>query len=330
MSTNHGTLVITAADYCLGYHVADHVTERYRKHFDKFVVTCVHPDRCEHLKKKADVVKINPNEEQTYKDAFEGASWILFFTEPESGRVQAANRAIDAMKKANVNNVMMISMDAADCADPKELPYIAEFKEMEEKLCATMKNHVIVKCSLIQHMLHLHAPYVTKNYTFPMTLPEDVKFVPVHLDDVMDACVAIVKDGIEKHRSQSYTLTGPEEVTGPKAASVLTKAVQSPKEIQYEQISRSDMEKYLKSLRDSIGKQSSEKDKDSEGDHDHLGRKFKGQPTDHQIHTYVEEMEWLKAGGSKKMDDLKKLIGREGHSLENFFSDHKNEFRPSR
>jgi uncharacterized protein YbjT (DUF2867 family) len=323
MSTSKvGNLVITAADYYLGHHTAAYLIEHHCHKFNKIVLTAAHPDRLEHCKKEnVKVVKINPNDTSSYEDAFKGADWVLFFPEPEAGRVQSANRAIDAMKNACANNVIMMSCESANSTKHR---YLAEFKEMEEKLCSTMNNYVIIRSAVIQNLFHLHAPYVAKHNVFPLILSEHVEFAPVNLDDEIDACLVIMKDGIEKHRAMKYHLTGPEMVTGPKIAHELTQAINSPKKIEYKQVSSSDMEKYLESLRDRIGHHSAE---DITNDHhDRLKYEFKGQPTDHQIKTFLEEMEWLEEGNGKKTDDLKMILGRDGRSVDHFFGDHKNEF----
>jgi len=322
-SSTTGNFVITAADYYLGHHTAAYFVEHHCDKFDKIVLTAVHPDRLEHCKKEnVKVVKINPNDMSSYEDAFEGAHWVLFYPEPEAGRVQAANRAIDAMKKADVDNVIMLSCESANST---KHPYLAEFKEIEDKLCATMNNYVIIRCSPFQNLFHLHAPYIKKHHTLSLTASEHVEFAPVNLDDVVDACHVIMKDGMEKHRGRKYHFTGPEMVTGPKIADELTRAVNSRKKIMYKQVSKSDMEKYLKSIKDCIGNESEEDT--AGGHHNRLKYEFKGQPTDHQIHTCIEEMEWLEEGHGKKTNDLKMILGKNGQGLEHFFSDHKNEFR---
>jgi len=326
MSTsNSGNLVITAADYYLGHHTAAYLIEHHCNRFEKIVLTATHPDRLEHCKKEnVKVIKINPNDSSSYEEAFEGAHWILFYPEPEAGRVQAANRAIDAMKKADVGCVIMVSCDSANSTKHR---YLAEFREIEEKLCSTINDQVIIRASVIQNLFHLHAPYVKKHHEFPLVLSEHVEFAPVELDDVIDATHVIIKEGIEKHRANKYHFTGPEMVTGPKIAHELTQATNSQTKITYKQVSKSDMEKYLKSIVGHIGHESEE---DTTGGHhrhhDRLKYEFKGQPTDHQIHTCLEEMEWLEEGHGKKTNDLKMILGRNGHSLEHFFGDHKNEF----
>jgi uncharacterized protein YbjT (DUF2867 family) len=317
-----GTLVITAADYYLGHHTAACVIEHHFNMFDKIVLTAVHPDRLEHCKKDhVKVCKINPNDTSSYENAFRDADWVLFFAEPEAGRVQSANRAIDAMKKVDVGNVIMISCEAAKSTKHR---YLAEFGEIEDKLCSTMNDYAIFRSAAIQNLFHLQAPYVAKHNVFPLTLSEHVEFAPVNLDDEIEACLVIIKEGMEKHRARKCHLTGPEMLTGPKIANELTQALGGYKKITYKQVSRSDMKEYLESLRDRIGHCSAE---DHAGDHhDRLKKEFKGQPTDHQIHSCLEEMAWLEEGNGKKTDDLKKILGRNGRSVEHFFGDHKHEF----
>jgi len=321
-ASKHGNLVITAADYYVGHHTAAYIVEKHCHKFDKIVLTAVHPDRLEHCKgKNVEVVKINPDDMSSYEKAFEGACWVMFFPEPESGRVQAANRAIDAMKKANVGNVIMMSLESANSTKHR---YLAEFREMEEKLCSVMNDYVIIRSAAMQNLFHLEAPFVRKHHAFPLILSEDVEFAPVNLDDEIEAFMVIMKEGMEKHRAMKYHFTGPEMVTGPKIAHELTQAINSNKKIMYKQVSCSEMKKYLESVRDHIGNE-------SEGDvanthHNRLKYEFKGQPTEHQIHTCIEEMEWLEEGNGKMTEDLKKILGRNGHSVEHFFGDHKNEF----
>jgi len=318
------TVVITAADYYLGYHTALRMLESYEGHFTKCILTATHPERLKHLKDMgAQIIHVDPDNQESYEEAFKQANWIMFFPEPEAGRVQAANRAIDAMKKVNAKNVIMMSIDSCEY---QHLRYVAEFKEIEDKLKQTIPDHVIVRCTFLQNMFHFQGPYVAKHHRFPMTLPEEAEFAPLHLDDAIEACTIICKDGMEKHRSETYVFTGPDKVTGPKVASALQDSIDSSKNIEYEELSRDEMKKYLCSLKDRMGEQLQSRDKH----HELLRYEFMGQPTEVQVETLIEEMEYIKKGKMKRTDDLKKLTGRQGHPPEHFFSHHKEEFAPRR
>lgn len=323
MSNDKKIVVVTAADYYLGHHTAHLLLEResLRKTFDRLVITAVHPERCDDLKKRgAHVVKIDPNNTSSYEEAFRDASWVKFFLEPEAGRVQSANRAIDAMKKVGAKNIIMMSCASAESSEHK---YLNEFKEVEDKLRNTLNDYVIFRNLLYQQWFHLHGPYVQRNHTLPMTLSKEAKFPPVNLDDVLEACGAICRDGMEKHRSKTYTLTGPEDMTGPQIAQELTKSVDSKTEIQYQRVSREELAKYFRDIRDRIGE-------DSDSDRDLLRREFMGQPTDHQIQTIFDELDWVEKGRAKRTEDLQNLIGRKGQRIDRFFAGHKTEFRSGR
>jgi len=319
MSSNN--LVITAADYYVGFHSALYILENHQRSFDKIIITATHPDRCEPLKDMgAEVRKVDSNKEDTYKEAFNEAKWILFYPEPIDGRVQAANRAIDAMKKADVKHVVMMSLDACECHD---LDYVAEFKEIEEKMCNTLRDWVILRKTLLQNLYHLQGPYVMKHHRFNLPISKDVEFYPVHLDNALEASLCIMQQGIEKHRGQKYTLTGPEKVDGPKIAEVLNESVNSKKKIEFEEISPEDFKKYLHSIKNRIGEHSTfSNDKHQEL----LKHEFMDQPTDIQIHTLTQEYEWLKRGKAKWTGDLEKLTGSKGHKVHHFFTHHKEEF----
>jgi len=223
------------------------------------------------------------------------------------------------MKNAGVCNVIMMSGESANST---KHCYLAEFGEIEDKLCSTMNDYVIIRSAVIQNLCHLEAPYVAKHNAFPLTLSEDVESAPINLDDEIEASVVIMKDGMEKHRAKKYHFTGPDMITGPMIAHELSQSIH--KKIAYKKVSKSEMEKYLKSLKDCIGHESGE---DTASDHhDRLKHEFKGQPTDHQIHTCLEEMEWLEEGNGTKTNDLKMVLGRNGRSIDHFFADHKHEF----
>lgn len=331
-------VAITGCDYFCGHEMARHLLESHKEH-ENCRVVCMgaHVDRMRDLEREgAEIVKTNPEDVKHMEETFRDCDWVMMETIPEHNRVELAKRTLEALKKANVKNVILMSCAGADANE--KLKHLHEFAEIEKEF----KHHnfnwnCVVRVEFVQNWFHAWAQPVEDKGQFPLSTGQDRKFAPIRIDDVCCAvrdlmcgedsarCV-VTLNGHNKHNKQTYTLTGPEAITGHKIVDELNSVIQG--RVSYHDVDRNQMEKILRSLRDrdqqSARPQSSEETEERR-------RYFEGQPTDCQIHTMLDFFDYVKMGkADKTTDDLRKITGRDGQRIEKFFKDNAAEFRPRR
>jgi len=306
--SNKSTVVITGCDYYLSNEIAHQMLLEHGNDFKSFSTVLTRPERGDRLKKAgAEIRQINYQDENTLVKAFEGEiDWVLLLPDSDDNRVQNTKMLVDAMQKAGkVCNVVMFSPAGADTKS--NLIQLKEFKELENYVKEKGKNYVILRSVWINNLFHLWSKHVMENGKFPLTLEQNQNFAPLQIEDVVEAVHAIICS-TSSHVGKSYTLTGPEKITGPQVVESLNRAI-GEGNVQYQTISREELQKYLQSVR---------------GENERL---FPGQPIDKQIQTFLDEFDWIKSGeGDVKTDDLKKLTGHEGQKVEEFFKRNSAEF----
>jgi len=312
--SNKSTVVITGCDYYLGNEMAHQLLLEHGNDFKCVATILSRPERGDRLKKAgAEIRQINYQDENTLVKAFEGEiDWVLLIPDAEDNRVQNTKMLVDAMQKAGkVCNVAMFSPAGADTKS--NLVQLREFKEMENYVKEKGKNYVFLRSLWINNVFHLWSKHVMEHGQFPLTLDQNQKFAPLQIEDVVEAvhtitCSSDKSRGTTGHIGKTYILTGPEKISGPQVVESLNRAI-GEGNVQYQTISREELQKYLQSVR---------------GENERL---FPGQPTDKQIQTYLDEFDWIKSGeGDIKTDDLKKLTGHEGQKVEEFFKRNSAEF----
>lgn len=313
MYKENPTIAFTSGDFIGPNCVCLHFLEKHADQYNKVVVTVCHPHRAENLQHAGAELRQITKDENSMIEAFRGVDCVILFPQPEEDRVKKTCMMMDAMKKAEVKMVIMMSVDGAE---DSELRGLADFKEIEDKMKQICNDWVICRITFAQNCFHLWAPYVSEKGKFPMTLSKECEFPPVCLSDVSSALHEILQGGLERHRGQLYVFTGPENVKPTKIVDELNKVLHGHgRKVEYQEVSREKLEQYFRSLREEQGE-----------DRKH----FEGQPTDCQIMTMLDEMEYIKKGNSRRTDHLKKLIGSDGEKIANFFRQHEREFRPIR
>jgi len=308
------TVVVTGGDYYLGNEFARRLLVK-RDEFARLSVTMTKPERGKDLQRAgAEIKEINYKDENSLVSAFGGeVDWVLLVADPEEAtRVEDTKKLIDATQKAGkVKNVLFVSSIGAESQDKESLK---EFKELEDYVKQKGKNWVVVRMSWVVNFFYLWSIQVIENGKFPLHIQAMQKFTPIQLKDVNSAIHAIFQSDDEnhnKHIGKTYTLTGPKEVDGPQLVKALNDAVGNG-QVEFMSVKREELEQYLKSLR--------------HRDDDRLKRRFEGQPTDKQVETILDLLEWVASGNTHPTDDLEKLTGKKGEHPEQFFKEHSAEF----
>jgi len=233
---------------------------------------------------------------------------------------------MEAIRKANVRRVILISCAGAETND--KLRHLHEYAEIEKEFRNQGYNwQCVLRNEFPQNWFHAWAQPVEDKGQFPLSTGRDRKFAPVRLEDVCCALKDIIRgeeSNNNRHNKQIYTLTGPETLNGPKIVEELNQVVQG--RVNYQDVDRQQMERILRSLREREEAQRGGRD-DDDSNRDY----FEGQPTDCQIQTILDYFEYVKSGkADRTTEDLRKLTGREGQRVEQFFKEHASEFRPRR
>jgi len=336
-------IAMTGCDYFSGHELARHVLRNHRKEMEGCRIVCMgtHLDRMKDLERQgAEVVQIRHDDSKQMEEAFRNCDTVVVDPIPEQHRVECTKRMLEAIKKANVKHVILMSCAGAE--NSERWKHLHEFAEMEREFLNCNYNcHTIVRMEFPQNWFHAWSYGVEDKGQFPMSIGQEKRFAPVCIDDVSWALINILRGeessgvksilpsvlGGNRHHKQCYTLTGPEALNGPKIVEELNRVVQA--NVNFMDVDRNQMERILRELRDRDRQRSQQQQK--QDDDEDRNRRFEGQPTDTQIHTILDHFEWVKAGhADRTTDDLKKITGREGQRVEAFFRNNAAEFRPRR
>ncbi|KNC98051.1 uncharacterized protein SPPG_06465 [Spizellomyces punctatus DAOM BR117] len=149
----------------------------------------------------------------------------IFLVPPQTRDAIARVRILlDVAQQHNVAYVVLVSMLGAE---DQTGTFAEHFTEMEHHLQSSRLPHTILRTSpLQQNFLHLaddfHQPIPT------IALPiSNGSFAPVHAKDVARAAVALLSNP-SRHLNRTYTLTGPDLLTGVEIAGRASMAIDRP------------------------------------------------------------------------------------------------------
>lgn len=252
---------------------------------------------------------INYEKAETLEKALEHVDTLVFVIENDEKRVQEAEQLVNAVKKAGVKRVLLISCAATENAEGKRL---REYQEIEQKV-SNIEKHSILRITWAYQAFFLWTRMIQDEGKFRLTVKKENKFTPIDILDVGRAVHKILTNPPSDNKR--WTITGPETITAEDVVKKLNSTLQV--DVAYEEITQDNLKKYLESLK---------KQDDYE---DFVPRS--SQITKVLIEILLEALEHMKQGKStEKTEDLKKLIGQEGEKLEAFFQGNQKHFKPSK
>lgn len=150
-------------------------------------------------------------------EAFKGASDLFIVPSSSEAKVRHALTYLRAAKKAGVPFVCVLSM--AGC-DRRDYLWADQFWTVEEEVKRLgLKGWCILRSAFyIQNLLLYAQQYAQGHVPLPMG---GAKFAPVDVHDVGEAAAAVLKD-CKPHTGKTYTVTGPELLSGKEIAGILT------------------------------------------------------------------------------------------------------------
>jgi len=296
------SVVITTCDSLPGYCCAQYVLKQ-KNMFEK--VKCGGTDRNNKFMKDlqemgADVCQYDLHDTEKLKQMFQGTDCAVLIPPLHQSDVGITRNMIEAAKKANVQAVGFLSVLGCDKANTKRLRQLHQLEEQVQNINA--------KCVCIWRKGFLMDVFFGMTQEFhkgKLPLPtKDKKCAPISIDDV---CQGIAKQLVEiakgEHgeRAKVWELTGTKAVDAREIAKMASQGLQS--KIEYHEVSPDQIRDILRH-----------------------GQHF----TPDLAETYVEIFELISNGHMNKVtDDLKKLLGgKEPTSVEKFFEQNQNEFRP--
>jgi len=300
--------------------VARRLLTQSRQEFEDIIVLSKHSESERQILRElrslvARVHQVNYEDHQKLEQALKGVQSILlspclFMT--EEGINQRVLTSVGEVLKREQLNFLLMSDSGVGKNNGKT---IKENQEIERKIKERAPQTVILRTSFITDFFRLWGPEVSENNRFSLLSGKDKYHAFVNIEDVTQAIknLSIISD--KKHQGQTYTLTGPESLDGPRVVEELKKAVSQKGDIKYVPIQRQQMEQYLRDVR--------EKKRVGGGNH-----VFEDQPTRLQINYICDVLEWIESGNANiKTDDLKKIINREPQRVEQFFRENANDFQ---
>lgn len=329
-------IVITAADHYIAQNIARHLLqeEELRDHA-QIRLLARNPSRCEDLRRLgAQVVQVDYQQEAKLQEAIQDAQWVVLVPEPENTRVQGAERIIRVANNSRVKNVVVISSRAADA----EGRTIQEYKQIERHVQRELQNPnwiVLRNDFLQQHFLYL-SNWVEEKRQLPLPIQETRKFVPVDVNDISHAVLELITRGqgsiqnIEEGLNrQTLNLTGPEAVDGPHVVNEIKNATGN-QVLKFQQIDREQFRRYLNQLsQDNAYKQMSSRAEQRLKSQGIPDQKPPTAPNRVEVEDIVELLDWINKGlGENVSQDLAKIIGENGHPVQEFFRRHHDSFKP--
>ncbi|KND05173.1 uncharacterized protein SPPG_00840 [Spizellomyces punctatus DAOM BR117] len=266
------------------------------------------------------------------KQVFEGVDRAFIIPKFDSGlkhQFREEKAMIEAARKAGVKFVLMmgssVNADQIDRKEPyKVIQYFRTYWELERYLRrqdflpdakGEVKN-AILRANVYQEDLLLFADQIRNKNLLHLPIGSEARFAPVSTLDVAQAAVNILTANESEllvfHHRHIYELTGPESLSGPEIASILSKV--TGRKIQYDgSIPENRGKEYLESLV-------------VPPDREHRER--------HQVplseaHELMEMFKLVKDGLLKDVkSDLRHLIGRDGTTVKEFAEKLRSKFVP--
>jgi uncharacterized protein YbjT (DUF2867 family) len=242
-------VLITSIDGFTGGSIARHILEcpDYKAKVAEIYGIST-DDVPQDLKNKGvDIFKLDPSSPEKYIEVFKRADRIILIPPARENRMELIQKMLEACKEASIEECILISMTAADIADPNSQPHISQFKKIEESVKNVIKNLVIIRPNFYTENILLYADQI-KAGTLPLPV-HDGKFAPVAINDVAEAVCKLLGDPkkFSDLSGKVFTLTGSEALSGPEMAACVSKCLGST--INFKDITNEEAKKILSNVK---------------------------------------------------------------------------------
>jgi len=256
---------VTAAEGNTGFLIAELLLtdDKFKSKVDSVIGLTMHPGvaKAKELGKLgAIIVPHKPGSMRemvkTLKET--GADTICLVPPAHKEKFDICVELVNAAKKANIPNVLLISSAGCDLAERDKQPRLREFVDIETLVLSTKGDSTtstghspcVIRAGFYAENLLLYSPQAKKDGTIPAPVGQDNKFAPVALGDVALLAAHVLsgkgKHGLDdKHRGQLMVLTGPMLATGDELATAASEALDA--NMTFEDISEAEAKKVLHS-----------------------------------------------------------------------------------
>ncbi|KAF1738860.1 NAD(P)H azoreductase [Beauveria bassiana] len=165
---------------------------------------------------------------------------------------------VEAAKKAEIANVLLISSAGCDYATAEKQPRLREFIDLEtlvlqskgDASTPTGGSPCVIRAGFYAENLLLYESIVKNESTLPLPIGENHKFAPVALGDIANIAGHVLtgsgKHGFDdRHRGQMMVVTGPMLCAGEELATSASKVLGA--DMKFENISEAEAKRILKS-----------------------------------------------------------------------------------
>lgn len=173
-----------------------------------------------------EVVEADLGRAQTLGPALDGVERALLISSSNEQMVDTQCTFIDAAAKAGVGHVVKFSGQESGVGfDPAKFRFTRMHEQIERYLEGSGPAWTHMRPSQFMQVYLREVPTIAAKDAFFLPMG-DIELTPVDVEDVAQVALAILRDG--GHESRTYTMTGPQALTGADVAEHLSAAAGRP------------------------------------------------------------------------------------------------------
>ncbi|KAL1919904.1 uncharacterized protein VTP21DRAFT_1836 [Calcarisporiella thermophila] len=308
-------IALASTDNPYANTLASYLLEMRGDDFAEIRCLCRDISLCKNLENKgANLRKIDYSEERTLNEALSGIEILVYVPEIESSLTNVSKLVMRVLQRENIGAVLL-SVVGAD----QPVGRLKQFHEIEV-LFEQLQWLTIMRVPFVFQLLWLWAPAIRAENCIRMTMGNDRAFAPVDLRDVARALRVILLKMVEDEsrmtcsqyvKKPRYQLQGPEPLSISQIALQLSTILH--KQITYTQVTREELGRNLRKLRD--GRKSPAKGC------------FHGHPTDEEVEMLLDTLDLIEEGRANFLsEDLTELVGEEVQRMQSWLYKHVADF----
>ncbi|KAJ2229653.1 hypothetical protein H4R99_005119 [Coemansia sp. RSA 1722] len=299
-ASDYKSILVTGCDMYTGFSIARVLIKS--RHFKHVCVGYSHENALVHYLKKegADPVHLQVEHAEHIVHAYKKAD-VVVVVPPVSEHAWGEKSVayVLAAKEAKVKGLVLCSkINVKDMANMPMLEPLAKMEEAYDQVKGHMKAASLVRCSLHIDVLWLFRHQIASERKICLPVRHDAKCAPMaEMDGAHALCNMLIDP---KHKPGVYELTGPETLSFDGIAHQASSAIGT--EIDYEQVSHEDADRYLKHRKEITG---------------------------NEIHFICSIFKAVSEGKlAKQTDDLKCLLGEDPHTVKAYLHKNADDFKP--
>ncbi|ORX60483.1 NAD(P)-binding protein [Hesseltinella vesiculosa] len=338
------SILITCADEYLGYALTSHFCNNpsVRPHLR---VLCRDEKKCGQLRHQGvDVRSTDYKHPDILMLAMRNVAYLILVVGDHPDRVDQSRRILQLAARSGISSIILLSHIGALCANPSST--LRDYALVEDELYNADCAWTILRTDWLQQHFHLWTSYVEKKRAFPLPMDGSIEFSPIDIQDVCESAETLVTTSDCKgnktmtgelqaqYAGQVYTLTGPRSVNGKTLLQSLSQATRFPR-FQYHLMRPMDFQYYFSLLPKDVyfdarikADQARLYQADNPRRPTYASVVF-GFPSEKQVASMLDYFEWVgHTLSSICVPHVHLLTGNPPRSMDGFFTEHANSFKP--